>query len=127
MRYINLRFTYLLTVYFYENHHDTVWPTSYKSSPRLAASWQMCHEAANHGLVIWDANTKRESSVISVCSWQTQVCLHSSVIRDGTKSGILKFPIGMAEKRQKSGRIPPKAGTMAAMQQQLVCSFNVDA
>jgi len=52
------------TVYFYKNRHDTVWPTSYRSSPRLAASRQMCHEAANHRLVTWDANTERESSVV---------------------------------------------------------------
>jgi len=34
---------------------------------------------------------------------------------DRTKSGILKFPSGMAGKRQKIGKIPPKAGRLAAM------------
>jgi len=31
------------------------------------------------------------------------------------KSGILKFPSGMAGKRQKIKKIPPKAGRLAAM------------
>jgi len=34
---------------------------------------------------------------------------------DRTKSGILKFPSGMAGKHQKIGKIPPKVGRLAAM------------
>jgi len=38
--------------------------------------------------------------------------MHSASLE---KSGILQFPIGMAGKHQKSGKIPPKAGRLAAM------------